>query len=160
MFLEKFLISVDSTTMLASVEARVPFLDHSLIEYTYKHVPYDLKMHWNYDVSHHEIKRNSSYYSEVLDTPKYLLRKISEKYMPLDVVYRRKVGFPVPLNAWMGALLNRAETILNDASWLHIENLKSLINDCKSNERAGQLVWMFINIQLFKNEYFNKNWRY
>ena len=151
---------VDSTTMLASVEARVPFLDHSLIEYTYKHIPYELKMHWNYDVNHHEIKRNSSFYSEVLDTPKYLLRKISEKYMPLDVVYRRKVGFPVPLNAWMESLLNRAETILTDASWLHIENLKSLIDDCKSNERAGQLVWMFINIQLFKNEYFNRSWRY
>lgn len=151
---------VDSTTMLASVEARVPFLDHTLVEYTYKHIPYDLKLHWNYDVRQHIVKRDSSYYSEVLDTPKYLLRKISEMYLPLDVVYRRKVGFPVPLNEWMGSLLSKAEMILTDNSWLKVNDLKSLINECQTNSRAGQLIWMFINIQLFKDEYFNKSWRY
>ncbi len=151
---------VDSTTMLASVEARVPFLDHTLVEYTYRHIPYELKLHWNYDVIQHAVNRDSGYYSEVLDTPKYLLRKVSEKYLPLDVVYRRKVGFPVPLNDWMRSLISKADSILTDDSWLKVESMKSLINECQSNSRAGQLVWMFINVQLFKNEYFNKSWRY
>ena len=37
----------DSTTLLASVEARVPFLYYTLIEYVYNSVPYDLKLKWN-----------------------------------------------------------------------------------------------------------------
>ena len=37
---------VDMTTMQTSVEARVPFLDHNLIEFAYKNIPYNLKLKW------------------------------------------------------------------------------------------------------------------
>ena len=42
---------VDITTMQTSVEARVPFLDHNLIEYSYKKIPYNLKLNWNDELS-------------------------------------------------------------------------------------------------------------
>ncbi len=39
-------------------------------------------------------------YSEVLDIPKYLLREASYKYLPEEIITRKKVGFPVPLTEW------------------------------------------------------------
>ncbi len=149
---------VDMTTMQTGVEARPPFLDHELIEFVYSRIPYDQKLHWN-SVSD-EIKAKSLYaqqYSEVLDTPKYILKKVAEKYLPNDIIYRKKMGFPVPLSQWFPNLVQQAD-ILKDSGWLKSELLTSLIDDLKQNPRSGQLLWMFINIQLFHDKYFNKNW--
>ena len=55
---------VDTTTMQASVEARVPFLDHNLIEYSYNKIPYNLKLKWNDKLSENKAKKlNSNDYS-------------------------------------------------------------------------------------------------
>ena len=92
---------VDMTTMQASVEARVPFLDHNLIEFSYNHIPYRIKLKWlNGNSKNEAINLTSKNYSEVLDTPKYILRKLSYKYLPKEIIERKKVGFPVPLNDW------------------------------------------------------------
>lgn len=146
---------VDTTTMYASVEARVPFLDHELLEFCYRNVPYDLKLRWR-SSNDRDLARNlsASKFSEVLDTPKYLLRKMGMEYLPEEVITRKKVGFPVPLNLWMSELRTMAETLLKDAYWLNCERLEDLIVDCKNNERSGQILWMFINVELFRRMYF------
>ena len=82
------------TTMQTSVEARVPFLDHKLIEFSYQNIPYELKLKWNSKNALINAKKtNAQSYSEVLDTPKYLLRKIANKYLPDEIAHRKKVGF-------------------------------------------------------------------
>ncbi len=151
----------DSTTMLASVEARVPFLDHTLIEYVYNSVPYDLKLKWRSE-SRKELAQNlfSNEYSEVFDTPKYLLKELAYKYLPIDVIERKKVGFPVPLDKWIDDLSKEAKGILNDAYWLDINKLDEVINECSRMNRGGQILWMLINVELFRQMYFQKEWRY
>lgn len=152
---------VDITTMQTSVEARVPFLDHKLIEFAYNKIPYGLKLKWNSEGAKREAtKQNSSKYSEVLDTPKYLLRKVSYKYLPEEIIERKKVGFPVPLTEWFENLEEMALELLSDVFWLKKGVVIELIEKSKVETRAGQVLWMFLNIELFKKQYFEKEWRW
>jgi len=139
---------VDMTTMQASVEARPPFLDHLLVEYVYKEVPYSMKLRWNNSSAEkHAVKLQSSEYSEVLDTPKYVLKK---------------VGFPVPLTNWFPQLWDLAKDVLQDADWLNISLIDSLKADIikHNSNKSGQLLWMFINVELFKRKYFSQKWKW
>jgi asparagine synthase (glutamine-hydrolysing) len=152
---------VDMTTMQTSVEARVPFLDHKLIEFVYRKVPYDLKLKWkNLESKLEAMKRNSDSYSEELDIPKYLLREMAYKYLPEEIVERKKVGFPVPLTNWFENLEILANELLPTASWLKKGAVNDLIVSSKRESRSGQILWMFINIELFRKEYFLKEWRW
>lgn len=152
---------VDTTTMLASVEARVPFLDHELIEYSYKKVPYSMKLRWNSDVEMEKARSASAKeYSEKYDTPKYLLRKVARDYIPEEVITRKKVGFPVPLDQWNTYILQTAEKELKKATWLKKDTVDSLIQQCQKSGIGNQLIWMFLNVQIFVDMYFNKEWRY
>jgi asparagine synthase (glutamine-hydrolysing) len=152
---------VDMTTMQTSVEARVPFLDHNLIEYSYRNIPYDLKLRWKDEASKEKAKNMSSNeYSEVLDTPKYLLRKVSYNYLPKEIIERKKIGFPVPLTEWFENLESLAKELLPNANWLKEGVVNDLIEKSKTESRAGQILWMFINIEIFKRNYFNKQWKW
>jgi asparagine synthase (glutamine-hydrolysing) len=83
------LVKVDITTMANSLEARSPFLDHHLMEWA-AGLPADLKV------------RNG--------TTKYLLKRAVADWLPPELVRRPKMGFGVPLAAWL-----RSE--LCDLSW-------------------------------------------
>jgi len=152
---------VDMTTMQTSVEARVPFLDHNLIEFAYNNIPYDLKLRWlNGEAENQAKSMNSNQYSEILDTPKYLLRKVSYKYLPKEIIERKKIGFPVPLTEWFENLESLAKELLPNVDWLKEGVVKDLIEKSKIEPRSGQILWMFINIELFKRSYFLKEWRW
>ena len=152
---------VDMTTMQTSVEARVPFLDHNLIDFVYSKVPYSLKLKWNSDESKHRAANiTSDIYSEELDTPKYLIRKIAYKYMPNALVDRKKMGFPVPLTEWFDNLEEIAKKLLPDASWLKPGAVDNLVAMSKEDIRAGQVLWMFINLEMFRKKYFSRDWEW
>ena len=76
---ELLLMRVDKMTMATSVEARVPFLDHHLVEYAMG-IPVDLK-----------IKGTSG---------KHILKRALEKVLPADLLYRPKRGFGAPIREW------------------------------------------------------------
>jgi asparagine synthase (glutamine-hydrolysing) len=88
------LVKVDRASMAHSLEVRSPFLDHQLVEWMSGLDP-DLKLRG------HE--------------GKYILKKALEPYLPLDVLYRPKMGFSVPLAAWFrGPLRERVrEAVLS-----------------------------------------------
>ena len=152
---------VDTTTMLASVEARVPFLDHKLIEFVYKKVPYRLKLSWKNEQSEKRAKYlQAAQYSEVLDIPKYLLRQISYDYLPKDIIERKKVGFPVPLQEWSQELVNLVREKLNGESWFDYSKIDYLIDKCKQEKIGNQILWMFLNLSVFIDLYFDREWRY
>lgn len=77
---ELLLMRVDKMAMATSVEARVPFLDYRLVEYSFK---IDSKI---------KIKGN---------TPKYILKKAVEGIIPNEIIYRKKKGFAAPMNIWL-----------------------------------------------------------
>ncbi len=73
------LVKVDIASMANSLEARSPFLDHKLIEFAAS-LPEELKM-----------RRFQT---------KSLLKKVAARLVPREVVYRRKMGFGVPIGKW------------------------------------------------------------
>lgn len=152
---------VDTTTMLTSVEARVPFLDHDLVEFAYREIPYDLKLKWN-DIESRKEAANmtAKEFSEVFDTPKYLLRKVAENFIPKELINRKKVGFPVPLEQWNEIILPLLQEKLCNAKWLKQNTVDELIDCCKKYSNGNQLLWMFFNVQMFVELYFNTEWRY
>lgn len=162
---------VDTTTMLASVEARVPFLDHKLVEFSYKNIPYGMKLRWK-DLEAMEKARavSAKDFSEKLDMPKYVLRELAYDYLPEEVITRKKEGFPVPLGEWDDTLWPLVRGELENAGWLDFKNkgerpedninVDSLIEDCGKLNNGNQLLWMFLNVQLFIKKYFSREWRY
>ena len=152
---------VDISSMQATVEARVPFLDHELIEYVYSHVPYDLKLKWVDDEAKQNAKLSlADTYSEILDTPKYLLKEIAYKYLDKRVIERKKVGFPVPLDNWLHKLGELAHETLEEAPWIHRSQVSDLIDRSRTHVRSAQILWMFINVEKFRKIYFLKDWRW
>jgi asparagine synthase (glutamine-hydrolysing) len=128
---DDLLIKADRMTMAASVELRVPFLDHRLVEFAARLSPA------------HKIKGK---------TTKYLLKEVVEPYLPREVVHRPKKGFPVPVAAWFrGGLYDLAcEVMLGPSSrivnFIRREELSQLLHRHKagqedfSNELWGLLV--------------------
>jgi len=76
---ELLLMRVDKMTMATSVEGRVPFLDHHIVEFALQ-IP-----------SHLKYKNGVT---------KYILKKACEGILPHDVIYRKKMGFAAPTTRW------------------------------------------------------------
>jgi asparagine synthase (glutamine-hydrolysing) len=102
----------------------------------------------------------SEEYSEYLDTPKYLLKEVAYDYLDSRIIDRKKVGFPVPLDSWMFKLVEIAYKELNDATWLTPGSIASLIESSKDENRSGQVLWMFINVERFRKRYFIRKWKW
>ena len=77
---DNLLVKVDRATMLSSVEARAPYLDRDVTAFALS-LPPDLR-----------VRR--------LET-KWVLKKAAEKWLPRDVIYRRKRGLSVPIATWI-----------------------------------------------------------
>ena len=76
---DDLLSKVDRMSMAASLEARVPYLDHRLVEFAFS-LPSSMKLRGN--------------------TGKYILERAAAKYLPGEIINRRKMGFGVPLASW------------------------------------------------------------
>jgi len=70
----------DKMAMAVGVEVRVPFLDLELVEFS-KSIPPELKMKGK--------------------ETKYILKRVAERYLPMDVIYRPKTGFGAPVRKWI-----------------------------------------------------------
>ena len=156
--IKSLLQRLDSSTMSHGLEARTPFLDHRLIEFAFSEVPYDLKLHWKSAQSMLDAKNTTvENISEILDIPKYLLKLVGEQLsLPREIIYRKKVGFPVPLNAWSSDLETMAKDILNQANWLNWAYLRNYI--ARKPYNYGQVLWMLINLEIFIRQFFSRNY--
>ncbi|HYN84179.1 MAG TPA: asparagine synthase (glutamine-hydrolyzing) [Pyrinomonadaceae bacterium] len=79
-YLHELLMKQDQMSMAASIESRVPFLDHKLVEHTAR-LPERMKLRGL--------------------TTKYILRRSMKGVLPEQILTRPKMGFPVPFGAWV-----------------------------------------------------------
>ncbi len=133
------LTKVDRMTMANSLEARVPLLDHELIEFVVG-IPSHLKMNG-------------------LET-KYILKKAMEDIVPNEILYREKQGFGVPIGEWINIQLR--ERIIGDLSdkramergFFNVDYIQTLLKEHSNGRRDHShplwVLWMF---ELWQRKY-------
>jgi asparagine synthase (glutamine-hydrolysing) len=129
------LTKVDRASMAHSLEVRVPLLDHRLVAWA-SSLPPALKLRGG--------------------TGKYIFKKALEADLPHDVLYRAKMGFSVPLAAWLrGPLAQRArDALLNGAvaesGYFESSTLDRLLREHASRRRDhSTTLWSLLMLDAF-----------
>ncbi len=135
-YLVELLMKQDQMSMAASVESRVPFLDHGLVEFTAR-IP-----------SQHLIHGLSG---------KLILKKAVEDLLPHSMVYRKKMGFPTPWSYWLAAgELDGIESILTEPRTMERGlfkdgSVRSLFAEHRAGRRDnGDRIWRLLNLELWQ----------
>jgi asparagine synthase (glutamine-hydrolysing) len=134
------LLNADRTTMAASLELRTPFIDKEVFAVA-KSIPADLKVAHN--------------------TTKYILRKAAESFTPDNVLYRRKLGFPVPVRFWLkNELADWAESLINDAQvdeYINKDYVLGLLHDHQAGKRDNsRKIWTVLTFMMWHQVYIEK----
>ena len=127
-------------SMAASIESRVPFLDHKLVEFT-ACLPERMKI------------RGS--------TTKYILRESMKGILPEVILSRSKMGFPVPIGEWFrGAFKSVVEEyVLSEralqrgifnATFVH-----SLVKRHDAGEDHSERLWALVNFEIWQRQFFD-----
>ena len=134
-YLVELLMKQDQMSMAASIESRVPFLDHPFVEYSTTIAP-----EW-------KIRNGEA---------KYILKKAVEDLLPRDIIYRKKMGFPTPLKQWLRepgaapvyALLEKRDGLL--AQYCDGAYLQDLLRRHRAGtEDATDRIWNLLNLQVW-----------
>jgi asparagine synthase (glutamine-hydrolysing) len=135
------LVKMDIATMANSVEARSPFLDHQLMEWA-AGLPADLKIRSG--------------------TTKYLLKKAVAEWLPAELIGRPKMGFGVPLAAWLRTELRELSwDVLTDATarsrgFFRPEAVAGLLRQHQAGRDHGSRIWALIQFELWHRMFIDK----
>jgi asparagine synthase (glutamine-hydrolysing) len=134
-YLHELLMKQDQMSMAASIESRVPFLDHKLVEFSYR-LPENMKL------------RNGW-------TTKYVLRQAMSGILPSDILHRSKMGFPVPLGRWFRGgyrhIVN--EYLLSQRTIgrgiFNPDAVRSLVARHQQGENHSQRIWSLMSLEIW-----------
>ena len=140
-YLHELLMKQDQMSMATSVESRVPFLDHKLVEFT-SGLPERLKLRgW---------------------TTKYVLRESMKGLLPDTILSRPKMGFPVPIGAWFRGAYSSVidEYVLSDRALsrgiFSAEFVRSLVaRHQTSGENHSERLWALVNFEIWQRKFFD-----
>jgi len=134
-YLVELLMKQDNMSMAASIESRVPFLDHVLVEWATR-VPANIQM------------RGTS--------GKRILKKAMEDLLPHSIIYRPKLGFPTPWSGWLaGAQLDTIENLLLEPRTMHRgffkrATVEKLLREHRARYRDNyDRIWRLLNLELW-----------
>lgn len=129
----------DKLSMAEGIEVRVPFLDKDLVEFSTK-IPPHMKMRGK--------------------TTKYLLKKVMERYLPHEVIYRPKAGFGAPVREWVtDGFSPIIDSYLSEVSVakrgiFDHENLKKLTTENKEGKiDASYPIWCILAIESWMRQF-------
>jgi asparagine synthase (glutamine-hydrolysing) len=135
-YLIELLMKQDQMSMAASIESRVPFLDHPLVEFTAR-IP-----------SAHQIKGMAG---------KFILKEAVEDLLPHDIIYRKKMGFPTPWAYWLaGPQLQQIENLLTEPrsaarGLFRPEVISQIFAEHRTGHRDhGNRIWRLVNLELWQ----------
>jgi asparagine synthase (glutamine-hydrolysing) len=134
-YLHELLMKQDQMSMAASIESRVPFLDHPLVEFTAT-LPERLKVRGR--------------------TTKYILREAMRDYLPPEILSRSKMGFPVPIGRWFRDGYRRVvdEFVLGERATsrelFDTGYVRQLVNEHTSGHRDhAERLWALVNVEIW-----------
>jgi asparagine synthase (glutamine-hydrolysing) len=140
-YLHELLMKQDQMSMATSVESRVPFLDHKLVEFT-SGLPERLKLRgW---------------------TTKYVLRESMKGLLPEAILSRPKMGFPVPIGTWFRGAYSSVidEYVLSDRAlsrgFFSPEFVRSLVARHQTGgENHSERLWSLVNFEIWQRQFFD-----
>ena len=134
-YLLELLMKQDNMSMAASIESRVPFLDHVLVEFACS-VPTHLKLRG----------RNV----------KYIVKETMQNRIPQRILNRSKVGFPVPFKVWLKSHLGdyARDILLDDLTrnrgYFDIDTLEKLMSEhLEGKKDNANQVWTALNFEMW-----------
>jgi asparagine synthase (glutamine-hydrolysing) len=142
-YLSALLKRLDKTSMSAGVEARVPFLDYRIIE-------------WSYLIPDRDKIRGL--------TNKFVVKQVANSWLPTDIVNRKKVGFGVPVAEWLrnpkglgGYLDILRENRSLDRSFADRKTVNMMITDHMSGRQDhSQILWGMLNLELWQRMFIDQ----
>ncbi len=140
-YLHELLMKQDQMSMATSIESRVPFLDHKLVEFT-SSLPERLKLRgW---------------------TTKYVLRESMKGLLPEAILSRAKMGFPVPIGSWFRGVYSSVldDYVLGERSLsrgiFSPDFLRSLVSRHQTGgEDHSERLWALVNFEMWQRQFFD-----
>ncbi len=139
-YLHELLMKQDQMSMAASIESRVPFLDHMLVEYTAR-LPERMKLRgWE---------------------TKHILRRSMKGVLPAEILSRGKMGFPVPVGAWFRGRFRSVidEYVLGERALgrgLFDEKfVRGLVARHAQGENHAERLWALVNFEIWLRRFFD-----
>ena len=139
-YLHELLMKQDQMSMATSVESRVPFLDHKLVEFTAR-MPDAMKLRGG--------------------TTKYVLRESMKGVLPEKILSRSKMGFPVPIGSWFRGPFKSIvdEYVLSDRSLSRgifaPEFVRNVVALHQSGEDHSERLWALVNFEMWQRRFFD-----
>ncbi len=137
-YLHELLMKQDQMSMAASIESRVPFLDHKLMEFSAQ-MPDNLKLRGN--------------------RTKFVLREAMKGILPEEILTRKKMGFPVPIGKWFRNEYKHLidEYVLSERALargvFQADFVRNLAERHRQGENHDERLWALLNFEMWQRRF-------